>query len=75
LYLLDIYPARELPIPGIDAKFLFDKVDLNQKSIVDKQNVAVLITENKPEILLTIGAGDIGYLVSTVKQALKKIYG
>jgi UDP-N-acetylmuramate--alanine ligase len=75
LYLLDIYPARELPIPGIDTKFLFDKVDLNQKSIVDKQNVAVLITENKPEILLTIGAGDIGYLVSTVKQALKKIYG
>jgi len=73
LYLLDIYPARELPIPGIDANFLFEKVELNQKSIVDKQNVAVLITENKPEILLTIGAGDIGHLVPAVKQALKKI--
>jgi UDP-N-acetylmuramate--alanine ligase len=70
LYLLDIYPARELPIPGIDAEFLLKKVQLNQKSIVDKQNVPVLITENKPEILLTIGAGDIGHLVSVVKQAL-----
>jgi UDP-N-acetylmuramate--alanine ligase len=70
LYLLDIYPARELPIPGIDANLLFQKVQLNQKSIVDKQNVLVLITENKPEILLTIGAGDIGQLVSAVKQAL-----
>ena len=73
LYLLEIYPARELPIPGIDANFLFEKIELNQKSIVDKQNVAVLITENKPEILLTIGAGDIGHLVPAVKQALKKI--
>jgi UDP-N-acetylmuramate--alanine ligase len=70
LYLLDIYPARELPIPGIDANYLFEKVQLNQKSIVDKQNVLVLITENKPEILLTIGAGDIGQLVPAVKQVL-----
>lgn len=75
LYLLDIYPARELPIPGINANFLFQKVHLNQKSIVDKLNVLVLITENKPEILLTIGAGDIGQLVPAVKQALKKING
>lgn len=75
LFLLDIYPARELPIPGIDTNFLFEKVELNEKSIVDKQNVAVLITENKPEILLTIGAGDIGHLVPAVKQALKKING
>ena len=73
MYLLEIYPARELPITGIDANFLFEKVELNQKSIVDKQNVAVLITENKPEILLTIGAGDIGHLVPAVKQALKNI--
>ena len=73
LYLLDIYPARELPIPGIDANFLFQKVQLNQKSIVDKLNVLVLITENKPEILLTIGAGDIGQLVPAVKQVLTKI--
>jgi len=70
LYLLEIYPAREQPLPGIDADYLFQKVQLNQKSIVDKLNVLVLITENKPEILLTIGAGDIGQLVPAVKQAL-----
>ena len=75
LYLLEIYPAREKPLPGIDAEFLFDKVRLNQKSIVDKQNLPVLIAENKPEILLTIGAGDIGQMVPVVKQALIRNYG
>ena len=70
LYLLDIYPAREEPISGIDANYLIDKVQLNQKSIVNKLNVMHLISGNKPEILLTIGAGDIGQMVSAVKQAL-----
>lgn len=75
LYLLEIYPAREQPLAGIDANFLFQKVQLNQKSIVDKLNVLVLISENKPEILLTIGAGDIGLLVPAVKQVLTESNG
>jgi len=74
LYLMDIYPAREKPIPGIDAKYLLEKVKLNQKSIVNKQNVPRLISVNKPEILLTIGAGDIGQLIPAVKQAVTDNY-
>jgi len=62
-------------LSGIDANFLLQKVHLNQKSIVDKLNVPVLITENKPEILLTIGAGDIGQLVPAVKQSLTNYNG
>ena len=70
LFLLDIYPAREKPIPGINAEMLLEKVRLNEKSIVNKENAAVLISSTNPEILLTIGAGDIAHLVPAVKQAL-----
>jgi UDP-N-acetylmuramate--alanine ligase len=70
LFLLDIYPAREKPIPGINAEMLLEKVRLNEKSIVNKESAAVLISSTNPEILLTIGAGDIAHLVPAVKQAL-----
>lgn len=70
LYLLDIYPAREKPIPGIDSKMLLEKVELNEKSIVNKENLPVLISSTNHEILLTIGAGDIAQLVPSVKQAV-----
>ena len=70
LYLLDIYPAREKPIEGVSSKMLLDKVELNEKSIVNKENIPLLISSTIPEILLTIGAGDIAQLVPLVKQAV-----
>lgn len=70
LYLLDIYPAREKAIPGIDSNMLLKKVELNEKSIVNKENLPVLISSTIPEILLTIGAGDISQVVPAVKQAV-----
>ena len=70
LVLLPIYPAREKPIPGVNAKMLLEKVQLNEKSIVNKENLPLLISSLNPEILLTIGAGDISHLLPTVKQAL-----
>jgi UDP-N-acetylmuramate--alanine ligase len=70
LYLLDIYPAREKPIHGIDAEMLLEKITLNEKSIVNKDNLPVLINSTIPEILLTIGAGDIAQVVPAVKQAI-----
>lgn len=70
LYLLDIYPAREKPIPGINAEMLLNAVNLNEKSIVNKENLPVLISSTIPEILLTIGAGDISQVVDPVKQAI-----
>ncbi len=70
LYLLEIYPAREKEIPGVNAKMLLDLLTLNEKSIVNKENLAVLISSTIPEILLIIGAGDIAQLVPAVKQAV-----
>ena len=70
VFLLDIYPAREKPIPGIDSKMLLDKLTINEKSIVNKENLPVLISSTNHEILLTIGAGDIAQMVPAVKQAV-----
>ncbi len=70
LYLMGIYPAREKAIPGITSKMLLEKVQLNQKSIVNKESLAVLISSTIPEILLTIGAGDIAHLVPDLKQTV-----
>lgn len=73
LILLDIYPARELPIEGINSEFLFSKVKINKKFCTNKQNVLSLLDEVKPRILLTIGAGDIDKLVEPIKQKYHKI--
>lgn len=72
VYLLEIYPAREKPIPGIDSKMLLDKLTINEKSIVNKENLPVLISSTNHEILLTIGAGDIAQMVPAVKQAVRR---
>ena len=70
LLLLDIYPARELPLPGIDAQFLLDKISLANKEICSKDLVLERIRKNTPELLLTVGAGDIDTLVEPLKSIL-----
>jgi UDP-N-acetylmuramate--alanine ligase len=68
--LLDIYPARELPIDGVNAQMLLDKITIANKSICAKENVVAIINEKRPELLLTVGAGDIDTLVEPLKNAL-----
>lgn len=70
LVLLDIYPARELPISGINAEFLLDKVTIQDKKILNKTQVLGYIDAKLPSLLLTVGAGDIDTLV----EPLKTIY-
>ncbi len=70
LLLLDIYPARELPIAGISSSWLLDQVKLNQKAIVTKKDVLVQISNKRPELLLTVGAGDIDTFIQSIKQIL-----
>jgi UDP-N-acetylmuramate--alanine ligase len=70
LLLLDIYPARELPIPGINASWLLNKITLENKTLVIKDNVLELLNSNKPELLLTVGAGDIDTLIKPIKEIL-----
>lgn len=70
LLLLEIYPARELPLPGVDSKFLLDKITLEDKQILGKDAVAHYIENNSPELLLTVGAGDIDTLIAPLKAIL-----
>ena len=70
IILLDIYPARELPIEGITSSWLLSKMENNHKKLVSKNDLIPSILESDAQIIVTIGAGDIGELVPTIKTAL-----
>ena len=69
--LLEIYPARELPIEGITSSWLLDKMTNNEKKVVSKTNLISEILKSDAKIIVTIGAGDIGELVPSIKLALQ----
>ncbi|RXK50776.1 UDP-N-acetylmuramate--L-alanine ligase [Aquirufa rosea] len=71
LYLLDIYPARELPIPGVSSEKLLDKINLKQKQCISKEGLVEAIKKEKPALLVTMGAGDIDLLLTDLKAALQ----
>jgi UDP-N-acetylmuramate--alanine ligase len=68
--LLDIYPARELPMEGITSSWLLSKIENSNKKLVSKTDIIPSILETDAKIIVTIGAGDIGELVPQIKQAL-----
>ena len=70
IMLLDIYPARELPIEGVTSNWLLEKISNPHKQLVSKSELVEKIYKNHPEILLTIGAGDIGEEVELIKREL-----
>lgn len=70
LILMDIYPARELPIDGVTSKIILDKVTLENKGIVTMDKVVNHLEKCEIEVLLTIGAGDIDTLVKPIKTML-----
>ncbi len=70
LYLLDIYPARELPIEGITSAIILEKVTISEKQIIAKEELLTVLKKNKPEVLITLGAGDIDQLVQPITQVL-----
>ena len=58
--LLDIYPARELPISGVTSKLIFDNIREGvEKSMCTKENMLTVLKDKKIEVLITLGAGDI----------------
>lgn len=71
LIMLDIYPARELPIAGVSSEMILDKVSIADKKKLGKQEVLDLVEAEKPELLLTVGAGDIDTLVKPLKNILE----
>lgn len=68
--LLDIYPARELPIPGITSDTLLNKITSEYKEKLFLNNIVSSINISETEILLTLGAGDIDTIVEPLKQSL-----
>jgi UDP-N-acetylmuramate--alanine ligase len=73
LIMLDIYPARELPIEGVSADMILDKMQLWNKRKCGKQETVELVQNEKPELLLTVGAGDIDQLVQPLKNVLEHV--
>ncbi|TKG92335.1 UDP-N-acetylmuramate--L-alanine ligase [Puteibacter caeruleilacunae] len=72
LLLMDIYPARELPIEGVTSKIIFDKVTDTDKFMVRAEEVPGWLKLNDVDVLLTLGAGDIDRLVPVITQILKQ---
>ena len=70
IMLLDIYPARELPIEGITSQWLLQKISNSNKELINRVDLVQKIKASHPEILLTIGAGDIGEEVKHIKREL-----
>lgn len=68
--LLDIYPARELPMEGITSQWLMNKMTSEDKKLVSKEDLIPTILATDATIIVTIGAGDLGEMVPSIKNAL-----
>ena len=74
ILLLDIYPAREKPIEGITSEWLLDKMKGAQVKTIQKTKLINEIKEQNPQVLITMGAGDIGLEVSKITKELQHAY-
>jgi len=72
LILLEIYPARELPIDGVNSELMMSKVTIVNKSVVAKADLMSTISDKNIEVLLTMGAGDIDVFVQPIVVQLTK---
>jgi UDP-N-acetylmuramate--alanine ligase len=70
--LLDIYPARELPIDGITSQWVLDQITNPHKSMVSKADLVSELCAAEEPIIVTIGAGDIGEMVKEIKTGLEQ---
>ncbi|HOY31544.1 MAG TPA: UDP-N-acetylmuramate--L-alanine ligase [Bacteroidales bacterium] len=70
--LLDIYPARELPVEGVTSCIILEKMKIAEKKIVSKESLLPELRNHKTEVLLTMGAGDIDQLIDPIINVLKE---
>ncbi|HAO04365.1 MAG: UDP-N-acetylmuramate--L-alanine ligase [Chitinophagaceae bacterium] len=68
--LLPIYPARELPVEGVNSEMILSKMNIQQKIVVSKTGLLELLKKNETELLITAGAGDIDLLLAEIKSIL-----
>ncbi|MGN0190488.1 MAG: UDP-N-acetylmuramate--L-alanine ligase [Candidatus Cryptobacteroides sp.] len=71
LILLDIYPAREEPIPGVSSELIFDKVTAPEKVLLRKEELMDYLREEKIDTLITFGAGNIDRYIPEIKSMLE----
>ncbi len=72
LILMEIYPAREEPVPGVTSALIFDQVNMNEKYRVSGEQVMKVLMEQEPVLLVTMGAGDINQFVSPIKNWMER---
>ncbi|WP_353170030.1 UDP-N-acetylmuramate--L-alanine ligase [Flavobacterium sp.] len=72
ILLLEIYPARELPIDGVNSSWLLDKITSKKKQLVTKEKLLTCFKNSAAEVYITIGAGDIGEMVKDIKKVLNE---
>ena len=75
IVLMDIYPARELPIEGVSSQLIFNQIQNDRKRLCSKNELPQLAATFKPGVILMMGAGDIDTMVEPVKEQLIKNEG
>jgi UDP-N-acetylmuramate--alanine ligase len=68
--LLDIYPAREKPIEGVTSQSILDKINNTNKVLLNKNDIKDLLSNDDHELVVSMGAGDIGELVESIKKTI-----
>jgi UDP-N-acetylmuramate--alanine ligase len=71
IILLNIYPARELPIPGVSSAMLLDKIRNKSKCLLADDELLPELQKRKPGLLLTLGAGDIDRFVPRICEMFR----
>ena len=73
--LLEIYPARERPIPGVTSEMILNLMKNRRKKAMDKAAVLKWLEKKRPELVVTIGAGDIDLLVPPIEKMIRSWIG
>ncbi len=72
IILLEIYPAREKPIDGVNSNLIFDKIKNKNKKVISNQELFTELENNKKEVVLSLGAGDISKITNQIEFILRK---
>jgi UDP-N-acetylmuramate--alanine ligase len=72
LIMLEIYPAREEPIPGVNSSMILDRMRMAEKVLVPGKKLMQVIRERNPRVLVTMGAGDIDQFVESITEWMSR---
>ncbi|MBX2870846.1 MAG: UDP-N-acetylmuramate--L-alanine ligase [Saprospiraceae bacterium] len=69
--LMNIYPAREEPIPGVSTQMILDRMQNQRKQWLSRAEILTYVTNNPVEVLMTLGAGDIDRLIEPLSDLMQ----